>query len=449
MGEREGLRARSGVTGSGAAHSATGPLTALVLATGLPLMTSSEFVLRVGVNIIVFALLAVGLNVVVGYAGLLDLGYVAFFGISAYAYALLASDQLGVHLPTLAVVPIAIAATCLIGLLVALPSRRLVGDYLAILTLFFGQIFLTLTTTADRITFPGTRGTTELTGGPNGIVGLDDMQLLGFRASSTMAYYYVGLGALAFVLVCVHSFSLSPTGRGLRTLREDALAAELMGVPVHRLRFVAFAIGAAIAGLAGTLFAAVEGAVFPQDFGLPVLITIYVIVMLGGAGSLTGVVVGATLLTVVLETLREPSHARALFYATIVIAVLAYVRPLKLAAAVLGGSTTALIATDALALAFGAEGSSDAWPALPHTETVGNLAFLLAVGVGVLMTVVGTRARVLLVAPLLYLLVLTWENRLVEEPSITRFLLLGALLVLLMTARPEGLLGKREVEIPH
>src|SRR5205823_3260132 len=113
--------------------------------------------------------LSLGLNVVAGWAGLLDLGYVAFYGVGAYAYALLASDQFGVHLPTVLAVPAAVLGCALVGLLVGLTSWRLLGDYLSVATLFFGQLFITFVTNGDRITFPGTHGLTDLTGGPNGI----------------------------------------------------------------------------------------------------------------------------------------------------------------------------------------------------------------------------------------------------------------------------------------
>ena len=136
----------------------------LALAALVPLVVSSDFLVRIGVNGLLLALLAVGLNVSVGWAGLLDLGFVAFYGFGAYTFALLSSDQLGIHLPTLLAVPIVILTVGLLGLLLGLPSWRLSGDYLAIVTLFFSQIFLELALNVDRLGV-------DLTGGPNGISG--------------------------------------------------------------------------------------------------------------------------------------------------------------------------------------------------------------------------------------------------------------------------------------
>ena len=122
-----------------------------VLAAFLPLVTNNGYVIRVGFDTLLYMLLALGLNIVVGYAGLLDLGYVAFYGFGAYGYAMLASPKFGLHWDTLLIIPVVMGATAILGLLVALPSRRLVGDYLAIVTLFFLQIFLTLATNGERL----------------------------------------------------------------------------------------------------------------------------------------------------------------------------------------------------------------------------------------------------------------------------------------------------------
>ena len=163
----------------------------VALAALVPLVVSSDFLVRIGVNGLLLALLAVGLNVSVGWAGLLDLGFVAFYGFGAYTFALLSSDQLGIHLPTLLAVPIVILATGLLGLVLGLPSWRLSGDYLAIVTLFFSQIFLELALNFDRLGV-------DLTGGPNGISGVDPFSFLGFEFSSPTSYFY-----LLLVLVAV------------------------------------------------------------------------------------------------------------------------------------------------------------------------------------------------------------------------------------------------------
>ena len=210
-------------------------------------------------------LLALGLNIVVGYAGLLDLGYVAFYGFGAYGYAMLASPKFGLHWDTLAIIPVVVVATAILGFLVALPSRRLLGDYLAIVTLFFGQLFVTVYQNGNRISFLGLTRSYDLTGGPNGIPDVDNFNLGGLHVGSVRGYYYVALVIFLLVLTCVYLVDLSRTGRAWKSLREDPLAAEMMGIPVKRLKLIAFACGAGIAGLTGTLFAGLNTAVFSAE----------------------------------------------------------------------------------------------------------------------------------------------------------------------------------------
>src|SRR4051812_41410355 len=145
----------------------------------LPRLDSSDYIQQVTVNAALLALLALGLNVVVGMAGMLDLGYTAFYGFGAYLFAEVASPQLGHHWPSIPALLFVMVATAGLGVLVGLPSRRLTGDYLAIVTLFFGQLFVTLATNADRLHLPGRDGTLDLTGGPNGIVGVDALRVVG------------------------------------------------------------------------------------------------------------------------------------------------------------------------------------------------------------------------------------------------------------------------------
>jgi branched-chain amino acid transport system permease protein len=259
----------------------------------VPFLTDSAFLIRVGVNVLLFALLALGLNIVVGWAGLLDLGYVAFYGFGAYMYAWLSSSQFDVHLPTELTIPIVIAASAGLGLLLGLPSWRLVGDYLAITTLFFAQIFVELTLNLDRINLPWRDEALNLTGGPNGIPGIDRMDILGIQLDHVRDYYFLLLILLALIVVGLFYLNDSRTGRGWRASREDPLAAELMTTPVNRLKLLAFAMGAAIAGLTGSIFAAVQTGVFPQNFEVTLLIMIYAALILGGAGSISGAVLGA------------------------------------------------------------------------------------------------------------------------------------------------------------
>ena len=425
----------------------------VALAALVPLVVSSDFLVRIGVNGLLLALLAVGLNVSVGWAGLLDLGFVAFYGFGAYTFALLSSDQLGIHLPTLLAVPIVIVATGLLGLLLGLPSWRLSGDYLAIVTLFFSQIFLELALNFDRLGV-------DLTGGPNGISGVDPFSVLGFEFSSPTSYFYLLLVLVAVIVTMLYIVDRSRTGRAWRALRDDPLAAEVMTVPIRRLKLMAFATGAAVAGLAGSLFASFQLGVYPLNFQVQFLIVIYAALILGGSGSLAGAVAGGIVVTLVLDLLRDPSQASAAFYGVIAVTLIAKVRPWRTLAAVVA-ATVALgfmvhavvgaIWPDAVTgevQATGVFGSAiRSWVVLPEDPTtIGNWAFCaLVVGV-VALTRVSARTRTILLVPLLYLASFVWENRLVDEPSITRQLLLGVLLIVMMISRPHGLLGTRRVE---
>lgn len=435
---------------------------ALVLvAASFPFTTDSDYFVRVGINAIVFALLALGLNVVVGFAGLLDLGFVAFFGFGAYLYAILSSDKFGLHWPTLATMLLVIATTALLGLLLGLPSWRLLGDYLAIVTLFFGQLFLVIVTNADRITPPWRDKPVDFTGGPNGIAGVDPMRFFGIEIVSVTGYFYLSLIVFVVVMTSLYLVSESRTGRAWRALREDGLAAELLGTPVNRLKLLAFMFGAGVAGLTGTVFSAVQTGVFPQNFELPLLITIYAMVILGGAGSLSGVVAGAALITIVLEVLRSPDDARLIFYGLVLLMLALLLRPWWRFAAVIAGTVVFGLAVHEVVAAVRPASTSgeiveagrladalEAWVLLPADPVqVGNFAFVALVASAILLTRIRGWIRTVLLVPVLYLTVFVWENRLVTEPSVTRLLLLGALLVVLMNARPQGLFGKPRVEI--
>lgn len=425
-------------------------------------LVGSDYILRVGINTMLLAMLALGLNIVVGWAGLLDLGYIAFYGFGAYLYALLSSDQLGagVHLSTWASVPAVLVATGLLGLLLGLPSRRLLGDYLAIVTLFFGLVFVQIVTNLDRVTLPGSSSPISITGGPNGIPGADPIVLFGHQFVTSRDYYFLLLVLIAVVMACLYPLNHSRTGRAWRAVREDPLAAGLMTIPVNRVKLLAFSFGAGIAGLSGAVFAAVQAGVYPQNFDTPFLILIYAAVILGGSGSIPGAVIGAVIVSVTLELLRNPTEAGYMFYGLILLTMVARLRPWRVLGALLAATVALGLAIHAIAGAISAQavaGSpasagwlSDAigaWVVIPaNNETAGNVGFVALVVALVALAQVRARQRLLALPAVLYLAAFAWENRLVVEPSITRQILLGALLVVIMIARPYGLLGERRVE---
>jgi len=434
----------------------------VVLGALLPVITSNSFALRIAANIALMGILALGLNVVAGYAGLLDLGFVAFYGIGAYVYAYLSSDFTGIHLPTLATFIIIVVISSLFGLLLGSPSLRLIGDYLAIVTLGFGQMFVQLTTSLTRVSLPGRDKPVDLTGGPNGIVNLDPLSIFGLKATTVVHYYLIFLVMFALAILMIYHLYKSRVGRAWRALREDELAAQAMGMPTRRLKLQAFAIGAAIAGFSGGLFAAWQGSVFPSNFDTTLLITVYAIIVLGGLGSLPGVVLGAVIMIAVPDILRNAPLAGTLFYIGVLVTLFAALKPrwqavaLIVAVAVFGFILRAVLvgANPAAFAVFKPEGSiiSDtvrSWLPIPNdATTIGNYAFaiLIIVVLGV-SKITRPLWRLIALVPTLYLLLFVWETRLVEEPSITRLLFVGILLIVLMIYRPNGLLGQRRVEI--
>jgi branched-chain amino acid transport system permease protein len=426
----------------------------------LPVFEHSGYVRRVGFDTVLYMLLALGLNVVVGWGGLLDLGYVAFYGIGAYAYAMLDSDKFGIHLPTLVSVPLIVVIGAIAGLLLGLPSRRLSGDYLAIVTLFFLQLFQTLTTNGDDAFGH------NLTGGPNGILNVDPFSLFGHDLAVqhegvfAVSYLYVALAIFAIVFVALRFVNQSRTGRAWRSLREDPLAAEAMGMPVSWLKLMSFSFGAAVAALTGTLFASLSASVFPLTFYFVLLITVYTMVILGGSGSQAGVVLGAIIIGPLLELLRDPGKSRMIFFLALV-AVLVW--------AAFQSRTFALVALSTVVFGFvvhtiagaidsswvagehqgGFAGVFDRWIVapdhlarwIPPASYIGVIAATLAV------TMVRDRLRLVLLVPTVYLAAFVWENVMLAKPEPARYIVLGLILIALMILRPNGLLGERRVEI--
>jgi branched-chain amino acid transport system permease protein len=278
-----------------------------------------------------YVMLALGLNVVVGFAGLLDLGYIAFYAVGAYVAALLSSPQLtsqfewiahlapgGLHVPFLLIVPVAMALAATFGVLLGAPTLRLRGDYLAIVTLGFGEIVRIFMNNLDR--------PVNITNGPKGITGIDPVTVAGFNLSQThelfgmkfpsvyMYYYLFVIGALIVIWVCTR-LQHSRIGRAWAAIREDEIAAKAMGINTRNVKLLAFSMGASFGGVAGAMFAAFQGFVSPESFSLTESIAVLAMVVLGGIGHIPGVVMGGVLLAALPEVLRhvvEPAQ-QALF----------------------------------------------------------------------------------------------------------------------------------------
>jgi branched-chain amino acid transport system permease protein len=426
-----------------------------------PILTGDNTLSRYGVFTLLYVILGLGLNIVVGFAGLLDLGYIAFYGFGAYTYGFLASGHSGHHWPAELTLPLVVVLTALLGLLLGLPSRRLLGDYLAIVTLFFGQAFVTFVNNANRIDFPHF-GHVDLTGGANGLDAIDPLNFFGYKLTSTTQDFYFLLGAFVIVVTALYFANESRTGRAWRALREDPLAAEAMSIPVNRLKLLAFMFGAGTAGFTGAIYGSIQTGAFPGDYDIGLLITIYAVVILGGTGSLAGVVIGAIVVNCAPEILRTPDQARWLFYGAILLAFLAKLRPWPRVVAVAVSLVGLGFAVRALADALWPrmtggtiEGGGfiarivDSWILLPsHPEQLANWGYVILIAAILLCTRVRGLWRTVALVPTLYLAAFVWENRLIQETAgATRLILLGALLVALMNARPQGLMGTSRVEI--
>ena len=288
----------------------------------LPLMLQSvgNAWVRIADMALLYVLLALGLNIVVGYAGLLDLGFVAFFAVGAYVFGLLASPHLtdtfpwiaamfpnGLHTPLWAVIPIGAALAGLFGVLLGAPTLKLRGDYLAIVTLGFGEIIRVFMNNLDN--------PVNITNGPKGLGAIDPMTVMGhplsrkldlgfIELSSVTQYYYLFLAlVLVSVLIC-YRLQTSRIGRAWMAIREDEIAAKAMGINTRNLKLMAFGMGATFGGVAGVMFASFQGFVSPESFSLMESVMIVAMVVLGGLGHLPGVILGAVLLSALPEVLR-------------------------------------------------------------------------------------------------------------------------------------------------
>jgi branched-chain amino acid transport system permease protein len=305
-------------------------LGALALAI-LPLLlqAAGNFWVRIADTALLYVLLALGLNIVVGYAGLLDLGFVAFFAIGAYMYGLMASPHLsenfpwfaqlfpnGLHTSVWLVIPLAAGIAGFFGILLGAPTLKLRGDYLAIVTLGFGEIIRVFLNNLDH--------PVNITNGPKGLSQIDSITLFKFDAleipginlarplditetyaiNSVTLYYYLFLVLVVASVILCHRLELSRIGRAWMAIREDEIAAKAMGINTRNMKLLAFGMGATFGGVAGAMFAAFQGFISPESFSLMESVMIVAMVVLGGIGHLPGVILGAVLLSALPEVLR-------------------------------------------------------------------------------------------------------------------------------------------------
>src|SRR6185436_14505900 len=266
---------------------------------------------------LLYVLLALGLNIVVGYAGLLDLGYVAFYAVGAYMLGLLASPQLtdtfpaianaienGLHTPWWVVIPLGALVAGGAGVLLGAPTLKLRGDYLAIVTLGFGEIV--------RVFLNNLDAPVNITNGPKGIAAIDEISIFGFSLGKTQNffglewpkvtnYYFLFLLLVIFAVLICHRLERSRIGRAWMAIREDEVAAKAMGINTRNMKLLAFGMGATFGGVSGVMFASFQGFISPESFSLPESVMIVAMVVLGGIGHLPGVIVGALLLAALPE----------------------------------------------------------------------------------------------------------------------------------------------------
>ena len=301
-------------------------LLAALLLVALPLLIQplGSGWIRILCSALLYVLLALGLNIVVGYAGLLDLGFVAFYAVGAYMVALLTSPHLaeqfawfaqyfpqGVHTPIWVVIPMAAVLAALAGVLLGTPVLKLRGDYLAIVTLGFGEII--------RVFMNNLEHPVNITNGPRGLDRIDPVTVFGFslgrpldvplpwgdlRIPSVTLYYWLFLLLVVGSVVICRRLEDSRIGRAWMAIREDEIAARAMGINTRNMKLLAFGMGATFGGVSGAMFASFQGFVSPESFSLMESVMIVAMIVLGGLGHIPGVIVGALLLAALPEVLR-------------------------------------------------------------------------------------------------------------------------------------------------
>ena len=292
----------------------------VVLLLPLVLQTFGNAWVRIADVALLYVLLALGLNIVVGYAGLLDLGYVAFYAVGAYMFGLMASPHLmetfpafaamfpnGLWTSLLIVIPAAALLAALFGALLGAPTLKLRGDYLAIVTLGFGEIVRIFLNNLDH--------PVNITNGPKGLGQIEaihifgmslgkPLEIFGFQLASVTLYYYLFLTLVVVSVIICYRLQDSRIGRAWMAIREDEIAAKAMGINTRNMKLLAFAMGASFGGVSGAMFGAFQGFVSPESFSLMESVMIVAMVVLGGIGHIPGVILGAVLLSALPEVLR-------------------------------------------------------------------------------------------------------------------------------------------------
>ncbi|GAA4725583.1 branched-chain amino acid ABC transporter permease [Brevibacillus fulvus] len=284
----------------------------LVLLVIIPLVAGgNRYYMEVATQVGIYVAMALGLNIVVGFAGLLDMGYVAFFAAGAYAYAIFATAQANEFIPgglfplsgewfwPFLIVGLVVAA--IFGILLGLPVLRVKGDYLAMVTLGFGEII--------RIIFNNLDKPINITNGPQGLTPIASPELFGVRLDTPFYFYFIVLVVIAFIILANIRFEHSRLGRAWIAVREDELAAQSMGISLLHTKLAAFATGASFAGIVGVIFAAKQSFIDPTSFTMMESIGILIMVILGGSGSIPGVILGASVVTILqVQLLKEFSN---------------------------------------------------------------------------------------------------------------------------------------------
>ena len=285
---------------------------------GLPLIPTveSDFTSVLALNVVPYVLIALGLNVVVGMAGLLDLGYVGFYAVGAYALAILTSQH--ATIPWLLAIPLSVLISMVAGVLLGAPTLRLRGDYLAIVTLGFGEIIRLLAKSSEWMGSAG--GIKNIKSPPN----VGPLKFGGTIEERNLAFYYLAVTMVIITFFFLRRLENSRVGRSWTAIREDEDAAELMGVPTFKFKLWAFAIGAAIGGLAGTLYASNVRFINPDNFQLKLSILFLAAVVLGGPGNMAGVILGAILVSYVPERLRFLDDARYFIFGVLLMVMMVF-----------------------------------------------------------------------------------------------------------------------------